>query len=58
MDAHCDLDSPSSARAYRAAMPLEKVFEIMGQDVPHVLDVICFEALKAVALSLGAFGER
>jgi hypothetical protein len=39
-------------------MPLQKVFEIMGRDVPHALNVTCLEALKAVAPSPRAFGER
>lgn len=51
-------DALSSARAYRAAMPLEKVFEIMGQDVPHAIDVTCFEALKTVALSFETISGR
>jgi len=47
-------DALTSARAYRAALPLEKVFEIMARDVPHALDARCFEALRAVAPSLSA----
>ena len=44
-------DALSSARAYRDALPLEKVFEIMSHDVPHALDINCFEALKKIAPS-------
>ncbi len=43
-------DALSSPRSYRAAMPLEQVFEIMAKDVPHAIDGTCFEALKKVAL--------
>jgi HD-GYP domain-containing protein (c-di-GMP phosphodiesterase class II) len=42
-------DALFSIRPYRAAMPVEKVLEIMGKDVPHALDAECFEVLKALA---------
>jgi HD-GYP domain-containing protein (c-di-GMP phosphodiesterase class II) len=45
-------DALSSARSYRAAMPLEKVFETMKLEVPHSLDAKCFEALRAVTPGL------
>jgi HD-GYP domain-containing protein (c-di-GMP phosphodiesterase class II) len=39
-------DALSAKRPYRDAMPLEKVFKIMSEEVPHKLDADCFEALK------------
>jgi HD-GYP domain-containing protein (c-di-GMP phosphodiesterase class II) len=45
-------DAISSARAYRAASPIDQVFEIMKRDVPHALDASCFEALKVVASNI------
>jgi HD-GYP domain-containing protein (c-di-GMP phosphodiesterase class II) len=42
-------DALFSARPYRAAMPIEKVLEIMSKDVPHALDAECFEVLKSLA---------
>jgi HD-GYP domain-containing protein (c-di-GMP phosphodiesterase class II) len=41
-------DALSAARPYREAQPREKVFGIMSQDVPHLLDADCFEALKTL----------
>jgi HD-GYP domain-containing protein (c-di-GMP phosphodiesterase class II) len=41
-------DALSAARPYREAQPREKVFGIMSQDVPHLLDADCFEALKSL----------
>jgi HD-GYP domain-containing protein (c-di-GMP phosphodiesterase class II) len=45
-------DALSSKRSYREALPLEEVLEIMKRDVPHALDVRCFEALQSVAATL------
>jgi HD-GYP domain-containing protein (c-di-GMP phosphodiesterase class II) len=42
-------DALFSIRPYRAAMPLEKVLEIMSKDVPHALDAECFDVLKSLA---------
>jgi HD-GYP domain-containing protein (c-di-GMP phosphodiesterase class II) len=42
-------DALSSKRAYRGALPLEEVFEIMRKDVPEKLDARCFEALQSAA---------
>jgi HD-GYP domain-containing protein (c-di-GMP phosphodiesterase class II) len=42
-------DALSAKRPYRDALPLEKVLEIISEEVPHALDASCFEALKAVA---------
>jgi putative nucleotidyltransferase with HDIG domain len=39
-------DALSAQRPYREALPLEKVFGIMRQDVPHALDAACVEALE------------
>jgi HD-GYP domain-containing protein (c-di-GMP phosphodiesterase class II) len=45
-------DALSSARSYRAALPLEEVFSIMQKEVPHAIDEGCFEALKHAAPEL------
>jgi putative nucleotidyltransferase with HDIG domain len=37
----------SEERPYREALSNEQVFAIMVKDVPHKLDSVCFEALKA-----------
>ncbi len=44
-------DALAAKRPYRDALPLERVLDIMQQDVPHALDADCFEALKC---SIGA----
>ena len=41
-------DALSAKRPYRDALPTERVLEIISKDVPHALDVSCFEALKAI----------
>ena len=38
-------DALRAKRPYRDALPLEKVFSIMREDVPHALDASCLEAL-------------
>lgn len=38
-------DALRAKRPYRDALPLEKVFSIMREDVPHALDAGCLEAL-------------
>lgn len=40
-------DALAAKRPYRDALPLEKVFEIMGKDAPRALDGSCFEALQS-----------
>jgi putative nucleotidyltransferase with HDIG domain len=39
-------DALSAKRPYRDALPAEKVFHIMRQDVPHALDAACLAALE------------
>jgi putative nucleotidyltransferase with HDIG domain len=39
-------DALAAKRPYRDALPLERVFEIMGKDAPHALDPVCLEALR------------
>jgi HD-GYP domain-containing protein (c-di-GMP phosphodiesterase class II) len=41
-------DALSAKRPYREALPKEKVFEIIGEQVPQKLDAECFEALKSI----------
>jgi HD-GYP domain-containing protein (c-di-GMP phosphodiesterase class II) len=41
-------DALSAKRPYRDALPREKVFSIMSQDVPHALDPDCFAALQSL----------
>jgi HD-GYP domain-containing protein (c-di-GMP phosphodiesterase class II) len=45
-------DALSSKRSYRDALALDEVFDIMKRDVPHALDVRCFEALLSAAPTL------
>jgi len=44
-------DALSAKRPYREALPRDKVFRIMSQDVPHALDPDCFAALKSLDFS-------
>lgn len=49
-------DALSARRAYREALPQEKVMSIMAREVPHALDLSCFEALKACLENWDATG--
>ncbi len=44
-------DALSANRPYRDSLPLEKVFSIMGKDVPHGLDGDCVRALEESGVS-------
>jgi HD-GYP domain-containing protein (c-di-GMP phosphodiesterase class II) len=44
-------DALSAKRPYRDSLPLEKVFEIMGKDVPHAVDGDCVRVLKESGMS-------
>jgi HD-GYP domain-containing protein (c-di-GMP phosphodiesterase class II) len=46
-------DALSAARPYREALPLEKVFEILGKESGEALDADCVEGLKT--LKTGVF---
>jgi putative nucleotidyltransferase with HDIG domain len=47
-------DALAAKRPYRDALPLEKVFDIMGKEAARGLDPQCFEALHASVLVNGA----
>jgi HD-GYP domain-containing protein (c-di-GMP phosphodiesterase class II) len=44
-------DALSADRPYRDSLPLEKVFSIIGKDVPHALDADCVRALEESGVS-------
>lgn len=56
-------DALAADRPYREGLPLEKVYSIIGADVPHALDADCFEGLQEwiehsrPAASLSALGR-
>ena len=39
-------DALAAKRPYRDGLPMEKVLEIIGKEVPHAVDESCFQALK------------
>ncbi len=49
-------DALVADRPYRPGLPIEKVLQIIGEDVPHALDPGCYEALCA-ALQQPEWGD-